>query len=282
VAKALVNGINVHYWQVGDGPPLVLIHGLTGNLAVWHFTLVPRLRQDFTMLTYDLRGHGRSDMSAAGYTTGHMADDLLGLMDYLGIDKAHLLGHSLGADIALQLAMEHPDRVGKIVAIEAGLAALVDLRKDPDWPGWADWAHALEHYAGIQAPKEKWNDLRYMLLESLKAPIYFGPGRGLPRKGEKLLKLLDTTTLLDDYEDSSGLTVESISTIHNPVLLIYGGASGYLDTYEVLRNGLPDVRTVLLENCAHFGALERPDEVVAAVRPFLVGDESTEGGGVDA
>lgn len=271
MAKAEVNGINLHYWQVGEGPPLVLIHGLTGNLAVWHFTLVPRLRHEYTMLTYDLRGHGRSDMPATHYTTADMADDLLGLMDHLGIDKAHLLGHSLGADIALHLAMTNPDRVDKIVAIEAGLAALVELRKDPDWVGWAEWGRSLEHYAGVRAPKEKWNDLRYMLTESLKAPIYFGPGRGLQRKGDKLRKLLDTTTLIDDYENVSGLTVEAIAAIRNPVLLIYGGDSAYLGTYDVLCKRLPNARSVLLEGCAHFGSLERPDDVVAAVLPFLAG-----------
>lgn len=271
MAKALVNGINLHYWEVGDGPHLILIHGLTGNLAVWHFTVVPRLRHEYTMLTYDLRGHGRSDMPATGYSTDQMAADLLALMDHLGIEKAHLLGHSLGADIALHLAMTHPDRVDRIVAIEAGLAALVELRKNPDWPGWAEWGRALEQYAGIQAPKEKWNDVRYMLMESLKAPIYFGPARGLQRKGDNLLKLLDTTTLIDDYQNASGLTVEAISTIQHPVLLVYGGGSAYLGTYEVLRKGLPHAQWVVLEDCAHFGALERPDELVAAVRPFLTG-----------
>lgn len=281
MAKVPINGINIHYYQVGAGPDLILLHGLTGNLAVWHFTVVPRLRDEYRMTTYDLRGHGRSDMPASGYTTGHMASDLLGLMDHLGIAEAHLLGHSLGADIALHLAMEHPDRVGKIVAIEAGLAALVELRKNPDWSGWAEWGRTLERYAGIRAPREKWTDVRYMLMESLKAPIHFGPARGLQRKGDNLLKLLDTTTLIDDYQDSSGLTVDAIAAIQNPVLLVYGGDSAYLGTYEVLSRALPDARSVVLENCAHFGALERPDELVAAVRPFLA-DGQVAGGGTDA
>ncbi len=273
MAKALVNGLNIHYYQVGEGPDLVLLHGLTGNLAVWHFTLVPRLRDEYRITTYDLRGHGRSDMPATGYSTDYLAADLLALMDHLEIEKAHLVGHSLGADIALHLAMLHPERVDKIVAIEAGLAALVEMRKHPDWPGWAEWGRALEQYTGIRAPREKWTDVRYMLEESLKAPIYFGPARGLPRKGDALRKLLDTTTLVDDYQDASGLTVETISGIRNPVLLMYGGDSAYLGTYEILWEALPNVDAVILENCAHFGALERPDEVVAAVRPFLKRDK---------
>jgi len=269
MAKALVNGVNLHYWQVGEGSPLILIHGLTGNLAVWHFTVVSRLRHEYKMLTYDLRGHGRSDMPATNYTTADMARDLLGLMDHLGIDKAHMLGHSLGADIALHLAVSNPDRVDKIVAVEAGLAALADLRKDPDWPGWAEWAHMLERYAGVEVPREKWSDIRYMLEQSLQVPIHFGPARGLPRKRNGLLKLLDTTTLVEDYQDSSGLTVEDLSRIQSPILLVYGGDSAYLGTYKVLRTGLSDTRSVILQDCAHFGALERPDELVAAVRDFL-------------
>lgn len=269
MAKALVNGINIHYYQVGEGADLILLHGLTGNLAVWHFTLAPRMREEYRITTYDLRGHGRSDMPPTGYTTDHMVADLLGLMDHLGIEKAHLLGHSLGADIALHLALTHPDRVDRIVAIEAGLAALVEMRKHPDWPGWAEWGRSLEQYTGIKVPKEKWTDVRYMLMESLKAPIHFGPARGLPRKGDGIVKLLDTTTLIDDYQDASGLTVEAISTIKHPVLLVYGGDSMYLGTYDVLREALPNVRAHIMENSTHFGALERPDELVDAVRPFL-------------
>ena len=282
MAKALINEIDLHYYQVGEGPDLILLHGLTGNLAVWHFTVVPKLRHDYRVTTYDLRGHGRSGMPATGYSTVHMVTDLLGLMDHLGIAKAHLLGHSLGADIALQFAVEHPDRVDKLVAIEAGLAALVELRMDASWAGWDEWSRALEHYAGVKVPKEKRTDVRYMLMESLKAPIHFGPARGMTRKGDHLLKLLDTTTLIDDYQDSSGLTIEAIASIRHPVLLVYGGDSTYLGTYEILRNTIPNVRAETLENCSHFGALERPDDLLEVVSPFLVDDRLTVGGGEDA
>ena len=99
--KRSVNGINLHYWQVGEGPDLVMIHGLNGNLAVWHLELMPKLRHEYRITTYDLRGHGRSDMPPTGYSTEDMAKDLLGLLDALGIERAHLMGHSLGADISL-------------------------------------------------------------------------------------------------------------------------------------------------------------------------------------
>ena len=79
--KALVNDVNLHYWQVGQGSDLVLLHGLTGNLAVWHFTLVPKLRHQYRLLTYDLRGHGRSERPAAGYGVDDMVADLAALRE---------------------------------------------------------------------------------------------------------------------------------------------------------------------------------------------------------
>lgn len=251
---------------------MVMLHGLTGNLAIWHFTTVPVLRHEYRITTYALRGHGRSDMPPTGYTTRDMAEDLRGLMDALGVEGAHLVGHSLGADIALHCALLCPERVDRIVTIEAGIAALVHLRKPEDWPGWAEWAKALEKYGGIKAPQEKWRDIDYMLRQSLKVPIVFGPARGLPRKGEKLLKLLDTTTLVQEYEDTAGMTLEALAQVRHPVLLVYGGRSTYLGTYETLREVLPNCTPVLLEHCEHFGPLEQPEKLIKHMRSFLHGD----------
>lgn len=273
--KVLVNGINFHYWRVGEGPDMVMLHGLTGNLAVWHFTTVPKLRGEYRITTYDLRGHGRSDMPPTGYTTLDMAEDLRGIMDALGIERAHLMGHSLGADIALHFSLLYPQRVDKIVAVEAGIAALVYLRKSENWPGWAEWAKGIEKYGGIKVPRDKWHDIDYMLRQSLKLPIVFGPARGLPRKGEKLLKLLDTTTLVKDYEDTSGMSVEALAQVRQPVLLVYGSNSTYLGTCDVLREVLPNCTLALLEDCEHFGPLEQPEALIKYTRLFLQGDQGS-------
>jgi pimeloyl-ACP methyl ester carboxylesterase len=269
--KLNVNGLDFHYWQVGQGPDVVMIHGLSGNLAVWHLKVVPGLRSTHRVTTFDLRGHGKSSMPPTGYTTRDMASDLLGIMDALGIERAHLVGHSLGTDIALHFALLHPDRVLKIVAIEAGIAALANERKREEWTGWAYWAEMLEKHAGIQVPREKWHDVTHMLRESLKAPILFGPARGLPRKSEKLLRLVETTTLIHDYENSAGMTLDALGRISPPVMLVYGSNSQYLGTYDVLNEALPDCETLLLDDCEHFGPLERPDELLVRMRGFFGG-----------
>ena len=267
--KLLVNGINFHYWQVGEGPNLIMLHGLSGNLALWHLELVPTFRGEYRILTYDLRGHGRSDMTSSGYTTRDMAEDLRGIMDALGVQRAHLLGHSLGADIALHFSLLYPERVDRIVAIEAGIAALAHERKREEWPGWAYWASMLEKYGGVRVPPEKWQDIAYMLRETLKVPIVFGLARGLPRKDDRILKLVETTTLVKDYEETAGMTIDALARVTHPVLLVYGSHSQYLGTYDVLREVLPNCTPVLLEGADHLSPVERPHELPKHIRVFL-------------
>src|ERR1700691_2238393 len=101
MAKALVNGIHLHYQQFGEGSPIVMIHGITGNWPIWHLEIVPALMSGYRITTYDLRGHGYSDVPPTAYTTADHASDLRQLLDNLGIQRAHVMGHSFGADIAL-------------------------------------------------------------------------------------------------------------------------------------------------------------------------------------
>lgn len=269
--KIHANGIHLHYLQIGRGPDVVMLHGLTGNLAIWHLKMGPMMRNDFRLTTYDLRGHGRSDMPSNGYTTQDMAKDLLGLMDGLGIERAHLVGHSLGADVSLHFALHHPDRVEKMVLIEAGIPALVNMRKDDSWEGWSYWAKMLEEFTGKSVPPERRNDIRYMVRQSMEVPIIYGPARGLPRKKEPILRLLDTTTVVADYEVVGDLTLENLATIPHPKLLVYDRLSPYLGTFDALRELLLNCTALLLpaSRHRHFGPLEEPEQLVKHMKEFL-------------
>ena len=124
MAKAtLRSGITLHYQQVGQGPDLVMLHGLTGNLAVWHLKMVPSLWDRFRITTYDLRGHGYSEVTPSGYTPDDMATDLNDLLDVLGIEQAAFVGHSYGADTALYFALKHPERARAVIAIASACSA---------------------------------------------------------------------------------------------------------------------------------------------------------------
>jgi len=266
--KISANNVTLHHITVGRGPHVVMVHGFLGNLAVWHLNIVPELREKFRVTTYDLRGHGHSEVPPEGYTTSHMAADLAGLLDALGLEQVHLVGHSFGADICMHFALRHPERVGKLVALEPGLAALVEQRKHADWEGWAYWVSKLEE-VGLPVPPDKRNDLEYLLNLTLETTKVFGPARGLPRNRGPLLNLLRNTTLMRDYEDPTDLTLDAVRTIQTPTLLVYGEKSHFLGSFHVLSKTLPNCQSVLLPNGEHFGPLEQPELLVQHIFDFL-------------
>jgi pimeloyl-ACP methyl ester carboxylesterase len=266
--KAKVNGIDLHYLAFGHGSDVVLIHGFLGNLAVWHLQIAPQLRKLYRITTYDLRGHGYSELTPTGYTACQMASDLGGLLDALNIKKATLVGHSYGADIALYFALKNPERVEKLVALEPGLAALVAERKSKEWEGWAYWVAKLEE-VGLTVPEDKRTDIDYLLETSLKTSKFYGPARGLPRNREPLLRLLKGTTLMADYEDVGELTRAAVKTIQIPTLLIYGEHSHFMGSYHFLKKTLPNCTPVLLPGGEHFGPLEQPDLLIRHIVEFV-------------
>jgi pimeloyl-ACP methyl ester carboxylesterase len=273
----LQNGVRIHYQQVGEGPDLVMVHGLTGNLAVWHLRIASELSEHFRILTYDLRGHGHSDTPRSGYSADAMAEDLIQLLDDLEIERPLIAGHSYGADIALYHALRHPDRVREVIAIEAALPALEESRRHDDWVGWSYWARALEE-AGHPVPPHKRSDMRYMIRATIDLPKQWGPLKGLPRNPKPLLRLVDETTLPQDYRQIGTLTLDRVASIQTPVVLIYTERSAFIGTFEFLCEQLPNAHSVLLPSTewGHFGPMEQPDLVAREIAARLSGAESVE------
>ncbi|MGH9162543.1 MAG: alpha/beta fold hydrolase [Vicinamibacteraceae bacterium] len=279
--KTRVGEIDLHYITVGAGPDVVMLHGLLGNLAVWHLNIVPELRKEFRITAYDLRGHGYSHVTSDGYSTDDMARDLEGLMNVLGIERPFLVGHSFGADIALNFAVLAPERVRALVAIDPTLPALVDERKSADWVGWKYWVEKLEE-VGLRVPPDKQTDLSYLLNLSVETPKFYGPARGLPRRREPLLHLLRNTTLVEDYEKVESLTLESIGRITTPTLLVSGEKSQFLGTYGFLSETLPNCTARLMPGGEHFGPLEQPGYLATNMRTFFHEVMAAEGHDGDA
>lgn len=111
---ASVNGLRLYYEEHGDGFPLLLIEGLGYALWMWERQL-PVLARHFRVVAFDNRGIGRSDQPEGPYTIADMADDAAGLLDALGIRRAHVLGISMGGMIAQELALRHSDRVERLI-----------------------------------------------------------------------------------------------------------------------------------------------------------------------
>jgi pimeloyl-ACP methyl ester carboxylesterase len=108
---ATLNDIRVHYETYGAGDPVLLISGLGGAAAGWLYQ-VRDLSPRYTVITFDNRGVGETDMPLAlEYGTGELAEDARALLDHLGIERAHVVGASMGGTVAMELAIRHPGRV---------------------------------------------------------------------------------------------------------------------------------------------------------------------------
>jgi pimeloyl-ACP methyl ester carboxylesterase len=112
------NGISIYYAMYGQGSPVILLHGGLAN-SDWWGNQIPALATHHTVMVMDSRGHGRSTRDAQPYSYDLMADDVVALFDALKLRKTDVVGWSDGGIIGIDLAIRHPDRVGKIVAFGA-------------------------------------------------------------------------------------------------------------------------------------------------------------------
>jgi pimeloyl-ACP methyl ester carboxylesterase len=114
MSTATVGPVELYYEEHGRGDPLLLIMGLAADARAWMFQL-PAFAERYRTVVFDNRGVGRSSKPAGPYTIHEMADDAVGLLDVLGIARAHVLGVSMGGMIAQELALRHPERVRGLV-----------------------------------------------------------------------------------------------------------------------------------------------------------------------
>lgn len=125
---ALPNGITLHYVALGDpaGPPLLLLHGYTDSSRVW--TILAPYLAGHRILIPDQRGHGGSDAPSCCYAMSDFADDARLFLDVMGVERAAVVGHSMGSMVGQLFAAEHPDRVDRLVLI--GSTALPAVTRD--------------------------------------------------------------------------------------------------------------------------------------------------------
>ncbi len=149
--QADVDGIRLHYAIYGHGTPVVLLHGGLANADYWG-NQVLALRSHHTVVVVDSRGHGRSTRDARPFGYDLMADDVVALLDVLRLPKADIVGWSDGAIIGLDLAMRHPDRVGKLLAFAANVTTdgvKPGVERNPTFAAFI--ARAGHEYAGYSA-----------------------------------------------------------------------------------------------------------------------------------
>jgi len=285
VSKILLNGVGLNYRRVGEGPDIILVHGLAANLAFWRLAALRELSSRFRVTAYDLRGHGYSDMPPSGYTDGELAADLAALVNALGIGRAHVVGHSFGGSIALRFALDNPTRVASLSLVDTRIPGLQPTLRKSEFPHWELWRERFRE-AGFDVEDEE--DLDFEILEAfddprwrdlrlrLGAERFFVPFEG-PNRGERGIRrwrdLLATTTARADLRGYRGPGEAAAAALRFPVLAFYGEYSHCLASGHAIVERAPGCRFEMCREGGHFFPFVHPMRFAETVRAFIEGVE---------
>lgn len=246
MSEVVARGVRFHTQRLGRGSETtVFIHGLVmDNLSSWYFTLANPAAATAAVLLYDLRGHGRSERPATGYTVEDMVSDLAALLDVLGIaTPVQLVGNSFGGLLALKFAAAYPERARSL--------ALIDPHSSD--AGWG------EHMGETLALQGAARDRR--IAESFQGWLGRHSLRKRNRLAEAAKALVYQTSLADDLRRSSPLTDAELGRVRCPVLAIYGEHSDLRANAARLDRTLPSCRLRIVEGCTHSVLWEATDTV---------------------
>lgn len=269
------DGLTLHVEIDGEGLPLLLLHGFTGSAETWR-PLVSRMRRRWRTVAVDLPGHGRSSSprDSARYALPRLADDLSHALDALSIDRAAVLGYSLGGRAALHFSVRHPRRVSSLVLESASMGIADPLERRARAASDAELAAFIER-EGIDAFVTRWE--RLPLWDSQAA---------LPadtRAALRAQRLRNTpyglaNSLRGAGAGATGALTDELRTIEAPTLLIAGALDGkYVAAAKHMGGAIPGARVKIVENAGHAVHLERPEEFGGLVGEFLLDRPSSVG-----
>lgn len=266
-----VDGVTLYYEEHGEGPPFVLIQGLGIPGAAW-YNQVPEFSARYRVILPDNRGSGRSDQTKIEYSVPRMADDVIALLDHLGVERAHVLGLSLGGLIAQQLAISYPERVFGLILVST----------QPGGPPY------------LEATGEMWKErlnvagktIEQIYREALEwgaAPAFI---RERPEEVERFLKMRlqypqSGTGFQGQFTAGAAFDArEELYRIKAPTLVIHGTEDQVVPPRfgSFIAERIPGARIHWLEGVGHLAFVEAPSQFNAVVLSFL--DEvATKGGG---
>jgi len=241
------DGVSIRYEVLGSGTPLILVHGFVANFEVNWDGAKDLLAQHYQVIGIDLRGHGWSGKPHDADSYGvRMVDDIIRLMDHLGVEKAHVAGYSLGAIIALKLAVLHPERLHSVVLGGNGLFSAEELA--------AIGARHQATLAAIAAQGIEPVDLR------------FPPGSEVPENVAPLvnrMREIKTDPLALSAAvgtlDQLAVSADEAAAIRLPMLAVYGSLDDELKTVERLKAAQPLLEVVVLDQQNHLTAPYAPE-----------------------
>lgn len=267
-----IHGHDVRYFRAGEGPALLLVHGMAGSAATWK-SVLPRLARDYTVIAPDLLGHGKSDKPRTDYSLGAFAAGLRDLLVAQGIERATVVGHSLGGGIAMQMAYQHPERVERLVLVgSGGLGREVSpVLRLLTLPG----AEYLMPLLFTSYSREIGNRISMMLRRGgLRAPAVEETWRAYVSLTQSENRAAFVKTLRSVI-DISGQSVSAHDRLylasHMPTLIMWGERDQIIpvDHAYDAQEAMPGSRLEIFPESGHFLHSEEPDRFIRVLREFL-------------
>jgi pimeloyl-ACP methyl ester carboxylesterase len=266
-----VNGISLHVEEDGSGTPVLLLHGWPDSAYVWRNQIPFLTRHGFRTIAPDMRGFGQSSRpaEAAEYALRKSVGDMIGLLDALELDSAHVVGHDWGAAVAWGTAMAHPDRIEKLVVLSVGHPGVPkSLRQDE--MAWYQLFFQFEGIAEANLAYDDWAWLRRFLRGAGDQERYV---QDLSRPGA-------LTASLNWYRANLAPRIPGPSPELPPVLIptlgIWSTNDHYLDGERMQKSGeyvKGPWRYEEIEGASHWIPLEAPDLLNSLLLEWLQGVE---------
>lgn len=249
--KVKVNGIELAYTRRGKGTPLVLLHGFPLDHRIWE-KAAAQLEGAFDLILPDLRGFGASTTVDTPYTMDDLAEDIAGLLDQLGIEKAAIAGHSMGGYVALAFARLHPERVIGLGLISSQVLADSPERKEGRYKSAADVAEK-----GIGGVVDA-------MTTKFTSDVELQAFARRNMEGQSPAAFIGALKAMAERQDSTSL----LASMNYPVVVLHGDADELIpvDRAREVRDAVPHARYVELKGVGHMPMMEAADETVEALR----------------
>ena len=249
--KIKVNGIELAYERRGKGTPLVLLHGYPLDHHTWDF-VAAHLEETFDLILPDLRGFGGSSTVDSQYTLDDFASDIAGLLNHFGIQKAAVVGHSMGGYVALAFAKLYPDRVSGLGLVSTQTLADPPDRKEGRYKTAAEVAEkgiggVVETMKPKFSPSEEYQNAVTAIMQRQQPAAFIGALKAMAER-------MDTSSAL--------------ATFKAPVVIVHGDADSLVpvDRAREMKNNLPTAHFVELKGVGHLPMMEAVKETAEALK----------------
>lgn len=265
-----VDGKSIRYWVEGQGPALILVHGLACSAEFWQYNVRP-LAERHRVYALDLLGFGRSNKDIGQFSLPHAASFVAGFMDALGIERATLAGNSLGGIISAQFAVQYPQRLEKLILVaSAGFGRdLQPLLRLWSVPGLGSIIFSI--YQRVFPLTRRWSFFDYPAVdpEWIKGAAAILRTPGVKENTLKVARI--GVSLRGQREELFRELHRQLAAMIAPTLIVWGSHDPIVPASHgyAAQKLIPNSRVQIMDRCGHIPQVERPEEFNKLVLDFL-------------